>query len=576
MPIATERSRVVGWRRAKSLAQALERQKVICSSDKLLLMIWKEAANPLVGLLEAICTSDELSLKALIGVIELIPPHAVRESSFLHHACANRKVSLDIVKCLLDKFPEAAHIRTDVFSYGKTTAYPIHLACDNEFCPRSVVELLAMRFPQALFHLSIVGDGPLTITPLFDVTEGLPLHYYLARETNVDAATVRMLVEQNREALEVEVGDGWIGFTPFHVAINNKKWNPEVVRVLLELEPGLASQRDAYGFSPLRYLAQDANLDESAAAEILKIIIGADHQSVREADDNGVLPIHLALQNRSSAFCKLLIEACPETLRIKSETHGLPIHIATEVECHYGRVDRLQYILGLDPECINARAHYDYNESLPIHVAASTRANHQADVIRFLLSCDPSCASKATSCISLPLHLVCASYRGIRNLDAVKLLFDAYPDAIVATNREGETPLDIARDHNSFNSEARSLVDFLEDKLSLGWLQLHRALNHGASLGTIKLLVNGNPAALQVADLDGDLPLHIACREGNCEAVTYILSKCGSSASERDAEDKLPIHLLMCESSDVDRQSPVYLETIRLLLCAHPGSVLDL
>mmetsp|Transcript_13475 Transcript_13475/g.21953 ORF Transcript_13475/g.21953 Transcript_13475/m.21953 type:complete len:139 (-) Transcript_13475:351-767(-) len=113
-----------------------------------------------------------------------------------------------------------------------------------------------------------------------------------------------------------------------------------------------------------------------------------------------------------------------------------------------------------------------------------------------------------------------------------------------------------------------------------GHLPLHLALqdNH-ASLGAIKLLVNGNPNALRVSDHQGLIPLHIACqrgivdlvkylvefdagcldvcdadnnfpihhacRWGNCNTVNYLLKKSISSVSERNVENKLPIELLL-------------------------------
>ena len=44
-----------------------------------------------------------------------------------------------------------------------------------------------------------------------------------------------------------------------------------------------------------------------------------------------------------------------------------------------------------------------------------------------------------------------------------------------------------------------------------GQLPLHRALQNNVRLGSIKLLVKSNPAAVQSPDNIGELPLYVAC-----------------------------------------------------------------
>ena len=142
-----------------------------------------------------------------------------------------------------------------------------------------------------------------------------------------------------------------------------------------------------------------------------------------------------------------------------------------------------------------------------------------------------------------------------------------------------------------------------------GWLPLHRALKGNVPLGSIKLLVRGNPAALQVVDRKGayplhiacefssvkvvkylvelagdtlnnfdankDSPLHYACREGNLGVVKYLLERNAPSVSERNSNNKLPIHLLLeCGESLVDKEGTTeYIETVWLLLLANPEVV---
>ena len=142
-----------------------------------------------------------------------------------------------------------------------------------------------------------------------------------------------------------------------------------------------------------------------------------------------------------------------------------------------------------------------------------------------------------------------------------------------------------------------------------GWLPLHHALHNHALLGSIKLLVKGNPSAIQISDnqllfpfhiacefstadiiqflveLDGvslnmchvnnDSSLHCACRGGNCKVVKYLLAIQASPVSKRNGNNKLPIHLLWeCEEDKVERESPDYTETIWRLMLANPEETL--
>ena len=144
-----------------------------------------------------------------------------------------------------------------------------------------------------------------------------------------------------------------------------------------------------------------------------------------------------------------------------------------------------------------------------------------------------------------------------------------------------------------------------------GWLPLHRALKDNASLGSVELLVRGNPSALPIADHNGVYPLHIACefssvnvvkylvelaefdtlnnidaksnsllhyacRGGKCDVVEYLLEANVPSVSDRNNNNKLAIHLLLeCGEETLDRESMEYGETVRQLLLANPEVVRD-
>ena len=399
----------------------------------------------------------------------------------------------------------------------------------------------------------------------------------------------------------------------FHRACENENVTLEIVQLLYNILPEALRLRDDNGDLPIHNLCHNKDLDDTASIDILRFMLSIDPTLPMEVDDGGWLPIHVAMY-KSTAFCKILIDAYPESSRIESGDGWLPIHVA----CHYGErddtSDTIQYMLEVDSELINAE---DGDGYLPIHYAAE---NGKTKLIELLLKFDPDAASKeinnGTRCLSL--HFACGAYNS--NLSSIQVLYDAYPEAILIT-RAGSTPLDIARSNGN-----QQVIYFIQTQLVYarraqdmtamttldddGWLPLHRALKDVAPLGSIKLLMRANPAAVQVAGQNGVYPVHIACefssekvvqylvelagdtldccdaknnsplhhacRGGNCNAVKYLLQANVPSVSERNNNNKLAIHLLLeCGEEILDRDSLENVETIRQLLLANPEVVRD-
>eukprot|EP00984_Skeletonema_dohrnii_P022988 scaffold12096_cov75-Skeletonema_dohrnii-CCMP3373.AAC.2 len=145
-----------------------------------------------------------------------------------------------------------------------------------------------------------------------------------------------------------------------------------------------------------------------------------------------------------------------------------------------------------------------------------------------------------------------------------------------------------------------------------GQLPLHRALQNDVRLGSIKLLVNGNPSAIRNIDDSGVLPLHVACQHhdsasvvqcliglamGTLRAVDYgnntalhyacrgakydtialLLDNYDSvSVSKRNAHGKLPIDLLWESNTVENRESIEYTESVFRLLRAYPEMMMGI
>ena len=76
-----------------------------------------------------------------------------------------------------------------------------------------------------------------------------------------------------------------------------------------------------------------------------------------------------------------------------------------------------------------------------------------------------------------------------------------------------------------------------------GQLPLHRALQSIVRLGSIKLLVKGNPSAILSPNNSGALPLHIACEyHDSNEVVEYLLGLDPSSLDAVDRDGNTALH----------------------------------
>ena len=374
--------------------------------------------------LDGFCLTDDLSLTALrekISQLSIgdVTQETYNENPFLHSICINENVTLEIVEYILDSFPGVASRQTNqvtVDDNSTTNVYALHCACYNKHCPSSIIELLLEEFRAAAELLSNVIDG------LYDLNiKGLPLHYYFARDSNVDIDTVKLLVEAYPESLMIasDEEDDEICYpihallynkktnntntiikymhecspashhvldtssgTPLHVACQSKNVNLAIVEHLFKTWPESIRMIDNSGYLPIHDLCRNSNIDETDSLEILQFMLDADPNLSRVTTrQRGYLPIHFAVDRMSTAFCKVLIKSYPESIRITSDNSSLPIHTA----CGFGgrghrddTAKTIHHLLDLYPVSINAR---DNQSFLPIHRAALFRNTESIEVL---------------------------------------------------------------------------------------------------------------------------------------------------------------------------------------------------
>ncbi len=294
----------------------------------------------------------------------------------------------------------------------------------------------------------------------------------------------------------------------------------------------------------------------------------------------------------------------------------LPLHNA----CRRNTVAAVVYFYQLYPVAINHALTDGY---YPIHSAIlglSHRDNPAAimEIVRFLLDCDPNVKLQKWQGHSL-LNVACRLDSDDSNIETaievINAIYDAHPEAIEDDAHFRASTQDCHQQVQAFiNTQlvhARQAIDhrLMTTPDGNGQLPLHRALHNNVGLGSIKLLVRGNPLALQSPDNSGALPLHTACqhndsadvvryligletttlgaadRDGNtglhyaCRGAKYdtiamlLEDHDAATVSRQNARGKLPIDLLWESNAVGDRVGLEYVENIFLLLKAHPETV---
>ena len=517
---------------------------------------------------------------------------------FFLEACRNERVTEEIIQCLLEYFPNAVSAN----NVGWT---PLHYACSNKNVTNGIVHLLIDAAPDSV--RSATDEG------------WMPFHI-LCDNKHVDEITaieiLKLLIEKYPEAVRHASNDGDL---PIHHA--SARRSPEFCQVLIDAAPDSVRSINNVGWMPLHNLCGNTKVDEATAIQICRLLIEKYPAAVRCADNFGRLPIHRACARRSPEFCRLLIEAYPGSERIADGIAGaLPLHYA----CAINTVATVEFLYRLSPDTIRLATTGFINHPIicrgdyPIHTAFRRFDKNALEIVKYLLNHDPNVKLQKCRGRSLLFYsCVATEYRDSNietALQITRAIYDAHPEAIedigIASNiyRYHQQVQEFINGELVYARQAKdaNVMGTHDDTLQL---PLHRALQNNATLGSVKLLVKGNPAAVYSPDDSGALPLHVACQHhDSAEVVKYLIGRnttslavldrernaalhfaCrgakyetialllekydGKSVSKRNAQKKLPIELLWESNAVEDRESKEYVESVFRLLQAYPETL---
>eukprot|EP00984_Skeletonema_dohrnii_P030557 scaffold22129_cov72-Skeletonema_dohrnii-CCMP3373.AAC.1 len=486
---------------------------------------FNQSNQPSLPELRAYCQSDSLTEHGLLKRLSHLNLR-VEDSTYdilLFDVCANDCVTYEMVQCVIEHIPRAF---SAVDSVGAT---PLHVVCMNKNVTRDIVRCVIGDNPHAL--LAQVEGG---LTPLVILCQNEELDETVAEEI------LALFLELCPESAQCCTNKGNL---PIQFACRFR--SPEFCCMLIQKFPESILHDPVEGVLVVCYVLFSSDVKDSVALAVLKMLLENYPRMVRDFRRNGMSLLHDAASNhlpRAVEVCRLLIQAFRGlglVLELDESMDDVnvqlqPLHIA----CVRGNLPVVECILEVRPDAIRGESS---DGRFPIHFAINAlRKTPQAavEVVKFLLSFDPSVASEEVNGITTgyPLIYACLETNASNlnaGLEVIKLLYNAYPEAIV----NAEATLRRLIDNSEFVDDVKyflvdqfryaaqaSNLQLVRTQDENGRLPLHRALEEVAPLGTIKLFVQADPSTLQIPDSDGSLPLHIAASKYECpDVIKYLL-----------------------------------------------------
>ena len=226
------------------------------------------------------------------------------------------------------------------------------------------------------------------------------------------------------------------------------------------------------------------------------------------SNGKGQTPLHCACAARPSKkfndLIVLLVKFSKATFNLQDANGDTPVHLLCKNSNLKGR--RLT-------EAINqVKCNFDLQNNsgyTPLHIVCSNPKS-PLELVKCVANCDPELKLKDSPC-DTALHLACQNHL----CEVIQyLLENGHQRATQVPNQDGDLPIHILCKRNSLSSIQHmfNVFKFFDQKNFCGNAPLHIALNYDVSTEIILYLIEEAKCSVTIQNEEGDLPLHIACR----------------------------------------------------------------
>ena len=317
-----------------------------------------------------------------------------------------------------------------------------------------------------------------------------------------------------------------------------------VARLLLDECPESLLYQDSDGCTPLHRPSFELNVN------LVETMLLRDESVASIADNKGLLPLHRACQRPRNAredgsdlrleVIRLLLDAYPEGCMATNDKGMAPIHV---VSARYPNLDNIQSIYETQPDCLALQDNLGWTA---LHHVCHANC---AEAVLYLLSMDASLAETKTRKDDTALHLLAT---GNCSASAAQKLVELYPDAVLARNDYGFTPLHVAcREAGASADFIRILYDtdpnVLVMRTNAGELPIHLICQRSqVSPNVLRFCLENVPPDLDVAlPRSGHNPLHEAClRRLPLELIEILSEQKPEWVTAKNSQGQTPLHLI--------------------------------
>jgi ankyrin repeat protein/serine/threonine protein kinase len=282
-------------------------------------------------------------------------------------------------------------------------------------------------------------------------------------------------------------------FNTLHVALS-KQAPVDTIRLLLELSPEMATQKNTDGNTPLM-----EGLQAGAGEDSLNALVEACRECCAVVNDNNECALHYAVQRASPQMVENILNAFPTAASMQTFN----------------------------------------DEDVPLHRLVGGPLNQDAGLVRTLLAGHKGAAMVRDRYGRTPLHVAIASKADV---GAILAVFRAFPEALGIQDAKRRTPLDEAHDIpprvvQDLQKECARACDRrgfnVNDVLAAykpgsvhvnqGWNALHIAMAKGAGSAEVVAIVQSSPNLARKQNDAGNFPLFEGFGKAGLEALMSCL-----------------------------------------------------